>query len=155
MAKVECVVCGKNMLTSSKNAIFNSGVWSHKKCPSKQKKMSPEEAMVKRELTDRIQFLAIKHDKCLNWSLISNQIRQLYEEGYNYEEQLYALNYVYEKDGDEFWGYGRIRKFVEHARAHKKKMDEYENRKRKEEAENTEEQSVGLKFKSTNSFINF
>ena len=154
MAKVECVVCGKGLQTTAKNSVFNSGVWSHKRCPSREKKMTPEEIKAKRDLTDRIQLLAIKHDRSLNWFMITGQIKKLLEEGYSYDEQLYALNYVYDKDDSEFWGYGRVAKFVEHARAHKKKMEEYENRKQITEAKE-EEKSVGLKFNSSNSFIKF
>lgn len=155
MAKVECAVCGKGMLTDKSNSVFNSGVWTHSKCPRTVKKMTPEEIEDKRVLTDRIQLLAIKHDKALNWTLITSQIKQLISEGYSYKEQLFTLEYVYEKDNNEFWGYGRIRKFVEHARAHKKKLDEYEKRKIETEEKNKEEQTVGLKFNSSNSFMNF
>lgn len=132
--RFKCQLCGKYVDSTKDNYIYENGVHKHIKCPP-DKVMSPEY----RNLTDRIQDLAVEHGKPLTWHLIGRQIQSLKDKGYDYPDQLYALNWLVEKDG-EYWGYGRVEKFVVHAMEYKRKNEEWnlkqqEKEKQKEQTE--------------------
>lgn len=150
MALVKCSLCDKNVNTTAKNYLFANGVHQHVKCPSSNK-LNDQDKAERRELTDAIQWLGVKHDKPLNWSLITKQIKSLLEKGYSYKTQLDALKWLVEKDG-EFWGYGRLEKFMPHYEEHKKKLAEFEEKKRQVE-KSREEQKTALNYNSKPSFF--
>jgi hypothetical protein len=124
MARVLCDVCGGYVITGKANYVYDNGIHRHKACPVKRQPTSPEENKARRDLTDAIQHSAVKYGKPLNWKLIGQQIQSLKDKGYNYADQLYALKWLVEKDG-EYWGYGRLEKFIAHAMEHKRKHEEF------------------------------
>jgi len=138
--RVKCEICGNNVDTGAGNYIFANGIHQHKKCPHKSK-LSPEEIKDRKELTDAIQWVSIKWDASLNWPLITKQIKVLLEKGYNYQDQLYALKWLVNKD-DKFWGYGRVEKFIEHAMHYKEQENKLKETQQKQ-VSNVEEKHTG------------
>lgn len=128
MARVECAICGSLVNTTANNYVFANGLHQHVKCPAKKNVLDEEEKKLYRELTDCIKWAYVEHklgDKTgLNWSLITSQIKKLKEAGYSYEDQIYALKWLVDRDGG-YWGYGRLEKFIEEAIAFKKKEEKY------------------------------
>lgn len=123
MAIVKCEVCGKGMNTAKGNSVFNNGVWTHKKCPVKTT-LNDIEKCHWNNLRDRINELCVQYDRPANWTLITAQIKRYKEMGYTYQDQLYTLNYIVEKDGT-FWGYGRVEKFFSHAMTYRQKYENF------------------------------
>lgn len=148
MTIAKCVLCGGNVNILKGNSALLDGQVVHKKCPSKKPKLSEEEKEKLNELKECIEWMAVKHEKPTNWALISKQIKDMKEEGYNYEDQLEALKYTYKVDGDVFWGYGRTRKFIAHALYHKKREQDYKEKR-------TELKKYKPQNLQSNSFMDF
>ena len=136
MARVKCEVCGGYVITGKTNYTYENGFHKHKTCPRGKSDTSPEETKARNELTLAIKYTSVKYGKPLNWKLIGTQIQTLRDRGYSYEDQLYALKWVVEKDG-AYWGYGRIEKFIDHALEHRRRHMEFveklEAQKKKEQ----------------------
>lgn len=130
MARVVCALCGKKVDTTKDNFVYANGIPQHKKCPSVSTTTEAEKNDLK-ALKKAIEWVCVKYDKPTNWSLISTQIKELKDLGYSYSDQLYGLKYLVDVDG-EFYGYGRLKKFIAHAMEHKKKEEEYEAKKKEE-----------------------
>lgn len=150
MAMVECGLCGGRVNTTAKNYVYANELHQHRKCPSKAPKLSDQEVKDRKELTDSIKWLAVKYGKPLNWGLITAQIKRLLEQGYSHSDQLYALKWLVEKDG-EFWGYGRLEKFIVHAMEHRKRLAEFEEKKLAEKIK--VEQKPEIKVNSNPTFF--
>ena len=93
-----------------------------------------------RELTNRIRYHEklhgsewVRQSKGLNFKKIANQIKELKDKGYSYEDQLYALNYIVEHSNNVFFGYthvcNNIDWIMEKKRQHDKKVEQLENAK--------------------------
>lgn len=149
MARVKCQLCEKFVNTTANNYVFANGIHQHRKCPTNPK-LSEEEKRARKDLTDAIEWLAVKYGKPLNWGLITSQIKKLLEKGYSHEDQLFSLKWLVERDG-EFWGYGRLEKFITHAMEHKKKLEEFEIKKQAKSIQKKEE--AGLKAESKPTFL--
>lgn len=125
-----CPICGGKILRASgNNWVVNDGVLYHKKCPKAKKKLSQQESKDRKLLIDTIADYLVKCPKgyiaesgTLNFMKVSNQIKKLVEDGYNYTDQLYALHEVVKlKNG--FWGYTSVVNNIETVMAKKRHMD--------------------------------
>lgn len=136
MARVRCELCGGYVYTDKGNHIQIDGKDYHRKCVESEQ-TSKADAEAYKRLKSAIYDLCIRHDRPINWGLIGKQIKDLLLEGFDYDDQLYALEWLYERDGEIFWGYGRVKKFIYHAIEHRKKQEELE--RKMQEAESTTE----------------
>lgn len=128
MARVVCALCGKKVDTTKDNYVFANDIHQHKHCP-KSSATTEEDKNDLKILKEAIQWACVRYDKPTNWVLISTQIKELKDMGYSYADQLYALKYLVDVDG-EFFGYGRLKKFIAHAMEHRKKEEDYEAKKK-------------------------
>lgn len=138
MATRTCALCGKKIMLSGNNYIVtDDSKIIHKHCPKEPK--SAVEEQESRELValrDKIKYYL---DTCplgylaesprINWVKCNNQIKDLCEQGYSYEEQLYALNSIV-KSMNGFFGYtavvNRIENVISAKRARQKELVEVE-----------------------------
>ena len=93
-----------------------------------------------RELTNRIRYHEklhgsewVRQSKGLNFKKIANQIKELKDKGYSYQDQLYALDYLVGYSNDTFYGYthvcNNIDWIMEKKRQHDKKVEQIQNKK--------------------------
>ena len=130
MAMVKCEACGKKINTTINNN-YNAldGVFTHKKCPANSGvKLSVEDMKTKRELTDAIQWINRKQNgsdlTTPQWGLINRKIKELKEDGYSYEDQLYAFKWYFDKSENVFKGYGIIGFIIANVMKEKHKQEE-------------------------------
>lgn len=121
-----CPLCGRRVMPSGNNCIIVDGTLVHKKCPTATKKKSDPS---KNEL---IKAIYDYYAECPRGYIVENgfnkyklltQIKQLYEQGYSYEDQHYALDKVVEMQNG-FWGYGAVVNKIDCILAKKHKIDE-------------------------------
>lgn len=127
MARVHCELCDGYVFTGKGNHIEVDSKHYHRKCIEGEK-MSGESAESYKLLRSTVRELCVRHDRPVNWGLIGKQIKDLLMEGFDYDDQLYALEWLYNRDGEIFWGYGRVKKFIYHALEHRKKEEEVDRR---------------------------
>lgn len=112
MAWAECASCGGRVDMARKNYIFANGMHQHKKCPTPktEKKLTSEEALQRRELTDTINKFTKEQGRELTraeWSRVVNQIKQLKNQGFSYRDQLKVFNWHFHPSkNNEYKGYG-------------------------------------------------
>jgi hypothetical protein len=143
VAIVECALCGRKVNTTKDNYVFANGIHQHKHCPATSTILSDGEKRDYKSLTDAIQWINMKDNLPLNWSLIASQIKRMKEIGYSYSEQLYALKYCVSMS--KYWGYGGVEKYMPHAMAQKKKEEDYEKAKQTMLESNTEVKQIKSK----------
>lgn len=133
---MKCALCGKTIVSTASNYIIKDGVAVHKTCPQSKPKLSVQEKQDLLTLKNRISYwLEIKPKGYvattgLNFTKLSVQIGKLKQQGYSYQDQLYALDKIVEKQ-DGFYGYtavvnniaGIIAKKREYDKAIKKSKD--------------------------------
>jgi len=113
MAAVKCEICGRRILTESNNWTEKNGKYYHKKCPAKKDVLSDDEKLEYRALTDRIKYHFDNNasefiiDKGVNYKYLTPKIKKLKEEGYSYNDQIYALDKIVEIQGG-FSGFGSV-----------------------------------------------
>lgn len=140
MAVVKCEVCGQGARTTAKNYVFINGIHQHKKCPAKaDNKLTSEEIKDKKDLTDAIDWTIRKQGKAklspAQWSMVTSQIKKLKEQGYTYQDQLYAFKWYFdESKGNEYKGYGIVSYIIEEALQEKNEKAEINNVSNDEEA---------------------
>ena len=129
---VKCEACGKKINTNINNN-YNAldGVFTHKKCPpSNNDKLSPEDVKAKRELTDEIQRFQMEQSNGIDlttsqWGTVSRKIKELKDDGYSYQDQLFAFKWYFDKaKGNVFKGYGIIGFIIAVALVEKHKQEE-------------------------------
>lgn len=108
----KCLVCGGRVNTSKGNCMKVDGGYTHKKCPKDtQLNNSEKEQWISLRNTINEQYITRPSDyykeHSLNWKAVTNQIRQLREEGYTYEEIEYATKEVFKEFG-LFFGFGGV-----------------------------------------------
>lgn len=124
---MKCVLCGKRVNPTKSNFILLDGNKpAHKKCPSAHKsKLDPDRKILIDEVYNQFNTNAKGYiaDSGFNHYKLLNQIKTLYEYGYSYQEQLYALKKVVEKQNG-FYGYTSVVNQISRIIAQKRKRDE-------------------------------
>jgi cysteinyl-tRNA synthetase len=128
-----CTVCGKKVVPTGKNFVLVDGKPMHKKCPTPKQKLSKEESDSYKKLMDGIAYY-LKYkpkgyvkDTGLNFKKVINQIKQLKDRGYSYEDQLYTLDKVVEKH-DGFYGYTSVVNNIDMIMASKRVTEQQKQR---------------------------
>lgn len=121
-----CHLCGRRIVTTGSNYIIVDGELVHKKCPiSKPKpKADPSKNELIKAVYDYYATCARGYivENGFNRYKLLNQIKQLYEQGYSYEDQHYALDKVV-KMQDGFWGYTAVVNKIDCIIAKKREKD--------------------------------
>lgn len=132
---MNCPICGHRIIHRNgewANASIVDGVLVHKKCPKPKNVSANNESY--RALKERIKYHFINNAKGyieengMNWYNVFRVIDVLYNEGYSYEDQLYALDKVVLKQGG-FYGYGSVRNNIDPIIAKKKQKEQIANQK--------------------------
>jgi hypothetical protein len=132
MARVRCEVCGKLVDTQKNNYVFANGCHQHRKCPSQPQKLSEQDKIDRRNLTLAIESVVVKQLKVkkltdAQWGKIQHQIKKLKDEGYSYQDQLYAFEWYFSKNNN-YMGYGIISYIIEEALADREKQEKMAHR---------------------------
>ena len=124
----KCSKCGRNIKLGSSNWVERGGKFYHIKCP-KAKTLSVEESREYKELIDKVNgYLNTKpsdwlKQSGLNFMKVANQIKQLKDKGYSYQDQIYALDYLVEHKG-AFFGYTHVVNNIQWIIEQKQRRDE-------------------------------
>ncbi len=110
-----CEKCGKKIFLDKSNwKIMDQGGYVHNKCPaSKNTLLTVEEQLSYRDLMDRIKYHQINNPKGyiletgVNYKYAAQRIKGLKDDGYSYEDQLYALDKIVEIQNG-FLGFGSV-----------------------------------------------
>jgi hypothetical protein len=114
-----CPRCGKRIVSRNGeyvNAALVDGEVIHKKCP--KPKMSKEDAKAYVALRDQIAHYVCVSAKGYitqqgqSWKSVAKMIKEMKDQGYSYEDQLYALDKTVELQNG-FYGYGSVRNNIE------------------------------------------
>lgn len=115
MSVAKCIKCGKNVNLEKKNCRETMhGEYAHVKCPGVvEAVLDDDERKQYRALTDRIKY---HHEnnaagyvltQGVNYKNLTPKIKQLKDDGYSYEDQIYALDKTVELQNG-FIGYGSV-----------------------------------------------
>ena len=144
---MNCSICGREIKMNCNNWKIVDGKTRHIKCPSSANRLKKEEGEKYKELMNRITYhlnvnpAGYVKDTGLNFRKVANQIKQLKDKGYSYEDQLYALDEcVKAKDG--FWGYTSVCNNISWIIDKRNKL--YEKQKRAEQANESKEKVYDL-----------
>ena len=110
-----CAKCGRRVIVSASNCDKNmDGEYVHVKCPSEKKPNKDlMDQSLYRQLMDRVKYHQINNasgyvlTSGVNYKAVANKVKALKNEGYSYEDQLYALDEVVELQNG-FCGYGAV-----------------------------------------------
>lgn len=109
-----CSKCGKTIRLTCSNWKEKDGEYMHKKCPgAKGGILDDAEKIQYRALTDRVKYHFINNASDfiaktgVNFKYLAPKIKQLKEDGYSYEDQIYALDQTVEIQG-AFNGFGAM-----------------------------------------------
>ncbi len=109
-----CADCGGKIMLNKSNWVRTpDGIYVHKKCPSSKNKMTEEESIAYKALTDRVIYHfnnnanSFIKDKGVNFPYLTKRIKELKTQGYCYQDQLYALDRIVDIQGG-FGGYGHV-----------------------------------------------
>lgn len=128
-----CTLCGKKVMPTGKNFIMVDGKPYHKKCPTPKQRLSKEESEMYKKLINGIAYyLKFKPkgyvvDTGLNFKKVINQIKQLKDRGYSYEDQIYTLDKVVEMH-DGFYGYTSVVNNIDMIMAKKRVAEQQQKR---------------------------
>lgn len=130
---MKCELCGKRIVPTGKNFVIVNDKPCHKKCPKPKQRLSKEESEAYKKLTDNITYY-LKYkpkgyvaDTGLNFKKVINQIKQLKDRGYSYEDQIYVLDKVVEKQ-DGFYGYTSVVNNIDMIMADKRVTEQQQKR---------------------------
>lgn len=120
-----CPLCGKRVIAGKGNSTIVDGELVHKKCPRKSKPQDPNKKLLIDEVYTQFETNAKGYvvDRGFNYFKLMKQIDTLYELGYSYQDQLYALKKVIEGQGG-FYGYTSVVNQIPRIIAQKRKRDE-------------------------------
>lgn len=120
-----CPLCGKRVKPECGNAVVVGDTVIHKRCPTNKSKPDPDRKILIDEVYNQFNINAKGYiaDSGFNHYKLLNQIKTLYEHGYSYQEQLYALKKVVEKQNG-FYGYTSVVNQISRIIAKKRKRDE-------------------------------
>lgn len=115
MSVAKCIKCGKNVNLEKKNCRETMhGEYAHVKCPGDNKPvLNDNDKEQYRKLTDRIDYhMKNNSNEFLkkngtNWRIMTSKIAKLKDDGYSYEDQIYALDETVKRQGG-FGGYGHV-----------------------------------------------
>lgn len=104
----KCILCGRTIRTDGKNYRETKDGLVHIKCPTNP---LPSESESYHKLINRIEYHMINNAKGylaentkINYNKLHGQIRRLKDKGFDYNDQLYALDKTVE-EMNGFWGY--------------------------------------------------
>lgn len=141
-----CAICGRKIVRTGSNWLIKDGMVIHKKCPINKNTLSDEDKKARRELLDKISYYIETKpsdwiaETGLNFQKIAKQIKQLKYDGYTYQEQLWALNRIVDKDG-VFYGYTRVVNNIAGVIAKKRENDLKKTTFREQNTSTNEEKS--------------
>lgn len=112
---VTCEKCGKKIFLDKSNwKVMDHGGYVHNKCPaSKDSILTSEEQLSYHKLMDRIKYHQINNPKGyiletgVNYKYAAQRIKALKDDGYSYDDQLYALDKIVEIQNG-FLGFGSV-----------------------------------------------
>lgn len=106
---MKCILCGRKIRSNGNNYKELPEGYVHIKCPTKP--LVKEVNKPYRDLMQRIEYHMINNARGylaentkINYQKLYGQIRRLKDKGYDYREQLYALDKTVE-EMNGFWGY--------------------------------------------------
>lgn len=107
-----CPLCGKRVMAGKSNSTIVDGKLVHKKCPTtnkKPKQKDPDKQLLIEEVYNQFALYAKGYvkDSGFNHYKLLGQIQKLYDDGFSYKEQLYALKKVV-KEQNGFYGYTAV-----------------------------------------------